>query len=75
MSSVKDMTLRSILNMDNLFGGGLKTEYGLYVLADVASATKNQKQYVGEIVDILDELSEKNIHEMNVKNKTRQSNE
>ena len=75
MSSVKDMTLRSILNMDNLFGGGLKTEYGLYVLSDVAGATKNQKQYVGEIVDILDELSEKNIHEMNVKNKTRQANE
>ena len=73
MSSVNDMTLRSILNMDNLFEGGLKTEYGLHAISSLVKANKNND--VNDAIDILDDLSKINFRKLNDKNNTQQCNE
>ena len=67
-SSTEDMRLKSILNMDNLKNGGLKTEYGLYALSSIV---KDQKGHSYEALDILDDLSKSNFRELNEKNNTR----
>lgn len=73
MSSASDMSLRSILNMDNLFKGGLKTEYGLYALSNLVKANVNG--YHIDAIGILEDLSKINFHELNDKNNANQHNE
>ena len=73
MWSVKDATLKSILNMENMFEGGLKTEYGLDILSSIAK--DRPEAYTNEILDILDDLSKMNFRELNEKNQTYQRNE
>jgi hypothetical protein len=70
---MSDMSLRSILNMDNLFKGGLKTEYGLYALSTLAKAGVNYYDFGA--IGILEDLSKINFHELNDKNNANQHNE
>lgn len=72
MSSTDGMKLKSILNMENMLEGGLKTEYGLHVLSSIA---KDQPRYTNDVLDILDDLSKINFRELNEKNQTSQRNE
>ena len=67
-----DNKLTSILNMDNLKDGGMKTEYGLYA---VASIVKDQPGFAGEALDILEDFSKINFRELNERNNTHQRNE
>lgn len=73
MWSLNDFHLRSILNMDNLFEGGIKTEYGLYAISELVQTNKNN--YVNDAIDILDDLSKINFRKLNEKNNTQQQNE
>ena len=73
MSHASGTSLISILNMDNLFEGGLKTEYGLYAISSLVKA--NQNNDVNDAIDILDDLSKINFRKLNDKNNTQQRNE
>ncbi len=67
-----DNKLTSILNMDNLKDGGIKTEYGL---GAVASIVKDQPGYAYEALEILEDFSKLNFRELNERNNTHQRNE
>ena len=69
----EDTTLYSILNVENLLDGGLKTEYGLYVLAEIAKSGING--YPAQAAHILAKFTNVNLKQLNEEHKTGQKNE
>ena len=69
----EDTTLYSILNVENLLDGGLKTEYGLYVLAEIAKSGING--YPAQAAHILAKFTNVNLKQLNEEHKTGQNHE
>jgi len=55
--------LHSILDMDNLFEGGIKTEYGLYAMSAIVKS--GGSMYAPEALGILEDLSEIDFRTLN----------
>lgn len=72
-STIEDMRLSSILNMEHLLDGGLKTEYGLYVLAEIAKSGINS--YPAEAAHILAQFTNVNLKKLNEEHNTGKRNE
>ena len=72
-SSTDDMHLPSILNMEHLYEGGLKTEYGLYAVSHIVEG--GGTMYASEALEILKHLSKHNLAQLNKDNRTEQANE
>ena len=68
-----DQGLRSILNMDNLHTGGIKTEYGLYAMAAIVKS--GGTMYAPEALDIIKDMADINFTRLNRENNTNQANE
>ena len=71
-STIKDMTLYNILNMENLLDGGLKTEFGLYALAILAESGKNG--FPDQAAHILAKFTNINLKQLNLEHDTNQAN-
>jgi len=71
--SQNDWNLYSILNMENLRDGGIKTEAGLTVLAEIAKSGING--YPAQAAHILAEFTNIDLKKLNEEHNTGQSNE
>lgn len=72
-STIEDMRLSSILNMEHLLDGGLKTEYGLAVLAEIVKSGING--YPAEAAHILAQFTNVNLKKLNEEHNTGLRNE
>lgn len=72
-STIEDMRLSSILNMEHLLDGGLKTEYGLAALAEIVKSGVNG--YPAEAAHILAQFTNVNLKKLNEEHNTGQRNE
>ncbi len=68
-----DQGLRSILNMDNLKTGGIKTEYGFYAMSAIVKS--GGTMYAPEALDIIKDMADINFTRLNRENNTNQANE
>ncbi len=68
-----DQGLRSILNMDNLKTGGIKTEYGFYAMSAIVKSGGDM--YAAEALSVIDEMADTDFTALNKKNHTNQANE